>query len=170
MRDIHDEVAAIAEITFLASTHQKGAVKVGRLQAVKVSSWAEAISMRSSDDGCNSFTEACEMLTRILSQQFREDYKLWNRCVRAIHGQLSKEIFPKLDATVRSQLGTDRLTSSASLVVEWITWDLVHYLLEQIYSPHVSPAFYTELMLVYENGHFPCLWDEHWPYGKVWYI
>lgn len=45
-------------------------------------------------------------------------------------------------------------------------WDLGHALIEQFYSVHVSPGFFTNLAEWYIKGHYPCGWIGIYPEGK----
>ncbi len=52
-------------------------------------------------------------------------------------------------------------------VLHSVQWDILAAMMEHAYSPYVKPGFYTELLKVYEAGHFPCGWKRKWPDGNL---
>ena len=54
------------------------------------------------------------------------------------------------------------------IFVDCVQWDLLGALMEASYEDCHPPQFFSKLLSVYEEGHFPCGWiEDEWPKGKL---
>ena len=139
-----------------------------RIKIRHVNSWLEALALRGSPKIADAFSEGCGMLTRELSARFRVEYRRWNQIAREARDALEASVFPKVDEFIDSSPEIRRAESGPELAKLSVRWDLIHCIMEEVYSDVVPTRFYGEVLQIYKAGHFPCGWDEIWPEGTVW--
>lgn len=126
----------------------------------QVKSWKEAVEKCKSSTWNNTQLEAGNALTISLHKDWRDKYRMWNSIVDQAKKLLNVEIIP----IISKQLNNNTLDTAVQQSIEW---DMISAMMEHVYSPYVKPGFYTMLLKVYEEGHFPCGWKGKYPDGKL---
>ncbi|CQR59041.1 hypothetical protein [Paenibacillus riograndensis] len=99
-------------------------------------------------------------LTLALHEQFREEYREWNKITLEVKKMLGEGVLKDIHYYVMK----NKLSPN---VYESIEWDLITILMEHAYSSLVKPGFYFQLLEIYEQGHVPCGWKGKWPSGSL---
>lgn len=165
-----DQSSLISRLSSIALFSNVGGpidFSISHCTLVPVASWTDAIALRGGDRASDAFNEAGNRLARLLSARFRKEARTWNAIAREIRGALEDYVFPSVDENIERTLSTLN-DEQRWLVKSSVRWDFVYFGLEQAFSNLVPPAVYTDLMMVYDAGHFPCNWDEVWPGGQFW--
>lgn len=126
----------------------------------KVKGWNEAIRKCKSSAWSNVQMEARNNLTIILSRDWPEKDRMWNH----ITDQAKKLLKSGVTPSISKYLNSKDLNIN---VLQSVEWDILAAMMEHVYSPYVKPGFYTMLLKVYEEGHFPCGWKGKYPDGKL---
>ena len=108
------------------------------------------------------------MLTNIIGLQYRSEYRKWNTIAAEGREALEIEVFPTVDAVIDGNCEIANASVGVDFLKGSVRWDLIHIILEHVYSDLVPPRFYALVFDIYRAGHFPCHWDEVWPNGKLW--
>jgi hypothetical protein len=134
-----------------------------------VSSWQQA-RRHYEDIKWENFTlEARNTLSMHLGEYYPKEFERWNDFARSGREFFKSKVEPNLVAVQqRHDLG--------EVFVAIVEWDLHSFLMEQTFR-HCQPPvlFFSELMKVYEAGHFPCGWigkrwrtgSTQWPPGRL---
>lgn len=138
------------------------------VQIEAVNSWERALRIRGRNAASNAFLEGVNYLTKETGLYFRQENRLWNTFADEGREALETEIFPTVDAAIDGNAEITNTSVGADFLKGSIRWDLIHIILEHVYSDLVPPRFYALVFDVYRAGHFPCHWDEVWPNGKIW--
>ncbi|HEX3047587.1 MAG TPA: hypothetical protein VHY08_22740 [Bacillota bacterium] len=126
----------------------------------QVKAWEMAVKKCKSTVWENIQIEAGNILTIALHDNWRDKYRMWNEITDQAKELLNAGVTPVITEFVNChQLDIAVLHS--------IQWDILSAMMEHTYSPYVKPGFYTELLKVYEAGHFPCGWKRKWPGGTL---
>lgn len=126
----------------------------------QVKDWETAVKKCKSTLWENVQIEARNILTVALHDNWPDKDRLWNEITDQAKELLNLGVTPAITEFVnRRQLDIAVLHS--------VRWDILAAMMEHAYSPYVKPGFYTELLKVYEAGHFPCGWKGKWPDGNL---
>ena len=105
--------------------------------------------------------EAQNKLTIFLQNKYRNDYSQWNTLTVEAKKFLKKEIVPQMNLVKEKHNLDDSFVSCVS-------WDMLGAIMEHAYKECKNrPAFFLDLLSIYEKGHFPCGWEGKWPDGKL---
>ncbi|MBD8498794.1 hypothetical protein [Paenibacillus arenosi] len=99
-------------------------------------------------------------LTSSLHENFRQEYREWNKITIQAKKLLSEGELKKVSTFIQD----NNLKTS---VYDSIEWDLLTAMMEYAYSPYIQPGFHTELFELYEFGHIPCGWKGKSPEGTL---
>lgn len=155
MQTIHER---ISKINWFENCGNE--VKSINLNYDKVKDWKEAEKKCNSSLWRNVQMEERNNLTTALHKDWRDKYRDWNKIT-----DQAKELL-KSDVT----LSVSKYLNSKDLnitVLQSVEWDILAAMMEHVYSPYVKPGFYTMLLKVYEEGHFPCGWKGKYPNGGL---
>lgn len=155
-------------IDFFSRVGSHDIVKFGACEIIRVESWRQACEFRGSVAGSNAFLEASGRLTSTLSSNFRQEYRKWNSVIKSIDEKLNTEFISFLESRISGVAELSSIDWGPNFVKDTVVWDLVHYAAEQAYAEFVTPCFYTQIFKVYQDGRFPCHWDQVWPSGRFW--
>ncbi len=97
------------------------------------------------------------MLTEFLNSRYPNKYAEWNKIVNEAKGYIESSLSDKLwSYEEKYNLGNS--------FIDCVKWDVLHAIMEFAYSDcKTIPHFFLDLILVYENGNFPCGWEGHYP-------
>ncbi|MGY5954936.1 Cytoplasmic protein [Kosakonia sp. BK9b] len=110
------------------------------------------------DDWEDITLEARNEITGYLAKKHSNDYQNWNTCARDAQKIVDAEIIPLVK----------KAGIAENAVLDSIKWDLVSFLMEDVYKKHLKgKLFFESLIDVYENGHVPCGWEGEWPVGRL---
>lgn len=124
---------------------------------VQVNSWEQAQIWYSDVNWENTTLEARNTLTEFLHNRFPNKYLEWNSTVRDAKDYVETTLSTKLQ-TYREQNNID------NVFVDCVKWDILNAIVEFAYSDCKKiPIFFLDLLLVYENGKFPCGWNGEYP-------
>ncbi|MEH3406615.1 hypothetical protein POW88_01105 [Enterobacter quasiroggenkampii] len=127
----------------------------GVLQAQSLSLFIKGLN---SDEWESATLEAVNEITGYLATKHTSKYQYWNSLVKEAKKVVENDIIPKIIFP----------ESEKSSMIESLKWDLVNYLLEDVYSSLLREPFFSKgLINVYEAGHMPCGWSGTWPAGKL---
>jgi len=149
-----DEIGAINWFSQVGS-------KVSDIQnCVQVKNWDECETYFFSPDWEDTTLEARNDLTAFLSKKNVREYSEWNNLT--IEGQdfLKSSVIPKIEKL-------DIPVQNLEVLKACIRWDLLGCLMESAYEKYRVPQFFTHLLELYKQGHFPCGWQGKWPDGKL---
>ncbi|WNS43299.1 hypothetical protein [Paenibacillus sp. MMS20-IR301] len=125
--------------------------------AVQVSSWEEAHVWYSDVNWDNTTLEARNILTVFLHNKYSDKYQEWNNIARDASGYIESSLSSGLES-YREQYNLD------NIFVNCVKWDVLNAIMEYTYyNCKKLPLFFLDLLLVYENGNFPCGWDGDYP-------
>lgn len=122
--------------------------------------WKTAVQKCKSNVWESVQLEARNILTVALSNNWPNEDRLWNEITDQAKELLNIGVIP-----VITEFVNHRQLDIA--VLHSVRWDTLAAMMEHAYSPYVKPGFYTELLKVYEVGHFPCGWKGKWPDGTL---
>jgi len=131
-------------------------------EIVGIQTWEEAPIYYHSDLWEDAELEAQGELTTFLSRLHKAEYQEWNKLNAASREFLKNEVEEKIMPFAHSH-NLDKAFLST------LQWCLVGALREDAYKEFNPPVrFFTDLLDIYEAGHFPCGWVEgKWPEGKL---
>jgi len=131
-------------------------------EIVGIQTWEEAPIYYHSDLWEDAELEAQGELTTFLSRLHKAEYQEWNKLNAASREFLKNEVEEKIMPFAHSH-NLDKAFLST------LQWCLVGALREDAYKECNPPVrFFTDLLDIYEAGHFPCGWVEgKWPEGKL---
>ncbi len=128
---------------------------------VCLNSWDEARDRYESSDWDDVTLEARNELTNFLSAKFNREYQFWNEITLFYKDFLSKEVFPSVKEIIKTK-GIDET------VFVNVEWDILGALMEGSYrKQYRKKGLFTELLKIYEAGHFPCGWEGEYPSGHL---
>lgn len=131
------------------------------LRVSQVFSWDEASSHCQNIIWENVQLEAKNLLTQWLHLNKNDQYQDWNKHIVSF----KQSILPKLE---KSWLEAQVELGLPDVVLTSMQWDILSVLMEQSYqATGHNTFFFTELLNIYEAGHFPCGWSGDWPSGKL---
>lgn len=121
-------------------------------QTLRIGSWKDALVLASRVEWDNIRMGWKNELTRTLSRNFRDEYRMWNNIVRDLKPQVECLATVAVDAAgIAPNLRNDLFTH--------VRWDVLCILMECEYADLVPLERYRVVRCVYERGHFPCGWD-----------
>ncbi|WNS43268.1 hypothetical protein [Paenibacillus sp. MMS20-IR301] len=124
---------------------------------IQVSSWEEAKNWYSDPNWEDTTLEAGNVLTEFLHNKYPNKYLEWNNIVRDAKRYIESSLSVKL-LNYQEQYNLD------NIFVNCVKWDVVSAIMEFAYSDCKGIShFFLDLLLVYENGNFPCGWDGIYP-------
>ena len=167
MMSIEPTIEAMKNVPWFANVGLPLTIQT-KMQFELVNSWEKALSTRGRNAASNAFLEGVNYLTKETGLHFRNENRLWNRFAAEGREALETEVFPRVDAVIDGNAEIANTSVGADFLKSTIRWDLIHIILEHVYSDLVPPRFYALVFDVYRAGHFPCHWDEVWPNGKLW--
>ena len=167
MLSLDSALGQLTSIDWFSRSRQRDAV-ASELSLQYVASWKDAIRLCGRVSTANAFQEACGILTRELGIRFRQEFRKWNATVDNANAALEASVLPRVDSVIEATTDIGSVEHGVLLMKRFVRWDLVSYLMEQASSDLVKPRFYTEVLAIYQSGHFPCGWDEQWPHGRIW--
>ncbi|GAB1159747.1 hypothetical protein YWY31_57720 [Paenibacillus illinoisensis] len=128
----------------------------------QVDNWEQAKTWYSDSRWEDTTLEARNTLTAYLYSKYPNKYSEWNKIVIKAKGYIESSLSEKL----RSYEEKYNLGNS---FIDCVKWDVLHAIMEFAYSDcKKTPRFFLDLILVYENGNFPCGWDGDYPVnGKL---
>ena len=131
-------------------------------EIVGIQTWDEAPIYLHLDAWTDAKLEAHNALTSFLSRSHKAEYRNWNILAAASREFLKNEV----EAHMLPIAQAHKLTKVFLTTVQWC---LLGALLEDAYKECNPPVrFFTDLLDIYEAGHFPCGWVEGiWPEGKL---
>jgi len=129
----------------------------------QVQSWAEAIKLFTSQNWEDVTLEAANQLTEFLHDKFRAQYQHWSRIADSVKSDFLKDFS---DATL---LPAQQRWALPVSFIHCVQWDVLHIAMEYKYREYSGrPSFFTsQLLPIYESGHYPCGWAGAWPEGVV---
>ena len=155
LRDIYER---ILKINWFDSCGDN-TVNIG-IDCEQEKSWNEATKKCKSNTWSNVQIDAQNDLTFILSRDWPEKDRMWNNITDQAKKLLKSGVTPKISKYLNSK-------DLSINVLQSVEWDILAAMMEHVYSPYVKPGFYTMLLKVYEEGHFPCGWKGKYPEGKL---
>jgi len=126
---------------------------------VPVSSWDQACEKCSDPLWEDVSAEARNDLTTHLNAVCKAEFQGWNRVIDQIKCNLEQPW-----RRVRQMLDEQGLPM---VIADCVEWDTMHAVATEYYSHCNPPPFFLELLVVYEQGHFPCGWDGAFPNGRL---
>ncbi|MGS2740054.1 hypothetical protein [Sinomicrobium sp. M5D2P17] len=103
--------------------------------------------------------QAANEITARLSVNNHRDFHHWNTYAQEAREFVETHILPELP---------DVHGFDSKLIIQCVSWDTVHFIMERIYRRGLRPPFFYEnLIQVYQSGHLPCGWEGRWPDGKL---
>ncbi|MBC2580551.1 hypothetical protein [Clostridium sp. DJ247] len=126
-----------------------------------ISNWKKAIKQSQGKYWEEITQEVENELTEFLFHNHPEKYHgEWNKIVREGKKILEEYVVPY----VSNYIQKNELTK---VILDNVKWDILGAIMEYTYRNEKEPAFYMELLKVYEAGNFPCGWKGSWPEGKL---
>lgn len=120
---------------------------------IQVKDWEQAQQWCSDLNWEKKTLEARNLLTEFLHNKYPNRYLEWNETVRRAKDYLESSISSYLE-------NYKKQNNLSSLFVDCVKWDLLNAIMEYDYKDcRGRPIFFIELLLIYENGHFPCGWN-----------
>lgn len=124
---------------------------------ILVSNWEQAKIWYSDANWENTTLEARNTLTEFLHNKYPNNYLEWNSTVREVKGFIKSSLSAKLQAYSKQN-------NLDNVFVDCVIWDVLHAIMEYAYLDCKKlPLFFLDLLLVYENGNFPCGWEGEYP-------
>lgn len=124
-----------------------------------VNDWQSASIFFLNPEWRNTTLEARNALTAYLAKMYQKEYQDWNTLVREAKSTL-QDVFEKV-ATYQQE---HKLNNKFS---DCVRWDILAIVMESTYKHCNPPIFFSKLLTIYENGHFPCGWRGEWPNGNL---
>lgn len=115
-----------------------------------VESWEQAYNWARADVSWWCINEASNVLSLLLSDRYKLEYRSWNDHIRSFSVQLDDLVLgfsKRIPEIYREDIGL------------WIRSHLTSAYLECIYCPLVEVKLVRNQMQWYFRGHFPCGWD-----------
>lgn len=124
---------------------------------VRVHSWEQAKNWYLDSSWECTVLEARNALTEFLNNKYPDKYLEWNNIVKNAKVYIESSLSTKLQ-NYREQFNLD------SYFIDCVKWDVLHAIIELVYIDcERLPKFFLELLIVYENGNFPCGWVGNYP-------
>ncbi|WP_217560334.1 hypothetical protein [Paenibacillus sp. GbtcB18] len=130
------------------------------LKIINETSWKNAVKHSQSRYWEEITLEAGNELTEFLSLNFPDKYKKWNHLIREGKEIIEMHVTPKIGEYLTQQ-------ELSPAILDNVKWDIISAIMEYNYKSEKEPAFFLELLKVYESGNFPCGWKGSWPDGKL---
>jgi hypothetical protein len=124
-----------------------------------VGSWDEAIASCSTPEWEMVTLEVRNELTMQLNRQCKDEFQKWNLIIDEINEELS-DAWARLTKTAQN-------LELPKVVVDCARWDTMHAAASEYYRSWHAISLYTDLLVLYADGHFPCGWKGTWPSGKL---
>ena len=144
--------------------HNVGELLIGPqpIDTIQIYTWKEAMLYYVTDYWEDAELEAQGELTAFLSRSHKAEYREWNKLNAASREFLKNDVEEKFQPYAQAH-NLDKVFLST------LQWCLVGALREDAYKEFNPPVrFFTDLLDIYEAGHFPCGWVEgKWPEGKL---
>lgn len=126
-------------------------------------SWETACALAQEQIWEDTELDASNETTLFLHTHFRNEYRHWNEIAEPAREFVNDRVTLRFRMAVRRQFGPPPKT-----IVDSMKWDIVHAVMEDAYSDLNPPAFFTKLLMLYKNGHFPCGWENGiYPEGRL---
>ena len=131
-------------------------------EIVNIREWEEAQTYFLSEVWEDAELQAQNALSAFLSQYHKTEDRQWNKIVMASQEFLKSDV----ESKVLPFAEWHKLDKNFYATVRW---SLVGAIREDAYKECNPPVrFFTDLLDIYEAGHFPCGWVEgKWPEGKL---
>jgi hypothetical protein len=124
---------------------------------VQVENWEHAKTWYTDAKWEDTTLEARNMLTEFLNSKYPNKYSEWNKIVNEAKGYIESSLSDKL-------WGYGEKYNLGNSFIDCVKWDVLHAIMEFAYIDCKNiPHFFLDLILVYENGNFPCGWDGAYP-------
>lgn len=120
---------------------------------VQAINWEQAVEHCQSDYWEAITLEAGNELTEFLCINFRDKYQQWNKVLKEGKALMDICVIPEITAYVHQR-------ELPSIILDCVKWDVLHAIMEYYYRNEKEPAFFLELLKIYESGHFPCGWSD----------
>ena len=132
------------------------------IDTIQIYTWKEATLHYLSDYWEDAELEAQNELSGFLSRYHKAEDREWNKLNAAAREYLKNDVEEKFQPYALAH-NLDKVFLST------LQWCLVGALREDAYRECNPPVrFFTDLLDIYEAGHFPCGWVEgKWPEGKL---
>ena len=132
------------------------------IDTIQIRTWEEVQLYYHGEEWEDAKLEAQNALTSFLSRSHKAEYQEWNKLNAAAREFLKNDVEEKVLPYAQAH-NLDKVFLST------LQWSLVGALREDAYKECNPPVrFFTDLLDIYEAGHFPCGWVEgKWPEGKL---
>ena len=132
------------------------------IDTIQIRTWEEVQLYYHGEEWEDAKLEAQNALTSFLSRSHKAEYQEWNKLNAAAREFLKNDVEEKFQPYALAH-NLDKVFLST------LQWCLVGALREDAYRECNPPVrFFTDLLDIYEAGHFPCGWVEgKWPEGKL---
>lgn len=156
-QDILNRIKQINWFTNCGQTLQKEI----QIRYINVDNWKEAEQNYQDSNWENTTLAARNELTVFLHNKYRDQYSKWNSLVKEARMFIEEEVIPKVEIySEKNELD--------KVFIDCVKWDILNAIMESTYSKcNHGPAFFLELLNVYESGNFPCGWEGKWPKGSL---
>lgn len=132
------------------------------MDVLQVKTWSQALEVCKTSDSDNASLEAQNQLTGYLAKQYPDLYRTWNDFVKDYKSRIIAPL------TIQKILPFCSQNNLDIEVMYSVQWDILGALMENTYmSIHHRAFYFLELLMMYEEGHFPCGWSGAWPQGKL---
>jgi len=150
----------LAKIRWFSKCGQKPEGNFGFDNLEIAANWEVAKGYLTSLNWENATLEARNKITEKLSSKYQNEFQYWNKLTNEARDRLTKEIMPQIIAFQEHNVLPDRFNKC-------VRWDILAAVMETTYKRCLSPGFFSKLLAIYEDGHFPCGWRGEWPQGNV---
>lgn len=154
-----ETISTIKSINWFANCGAKFTTK-SNLDLLQVKNWAEAKLYYENPRWEETTLAARNELTSYLHKKCSGKYNDWNNLTGKAKVFLQEEIIP-----IIAQF--EQQNKLNAVFIDCVRWDLLGVLMEKSYKECKPPKFYSLLLSIYIEGHFPCGWDGLWPNGKL---
>jgi hypothetical protein len=125
-----------------------------------VSSWVEAVECCGSISWENYTLEQRNILTSHLHDHARDRYRCWNEIV----DEVKAASIPMLERRIGPMVKVHDLPE---IVGDCVRWDVLGACMESEYADICPTSFFTDMMVWYKRGRFPCGWGDVDRSGKI---
>jgi len=126
-----------------------------------VKSWIEAKSYYNQPTWEDKTLEAQNELTSFLFSKYRNEYSRWNTIAKEAQHFIEQEVVPKIKK-IQEENNLD------SVFIDCVKWDILGAIMENEYKKcNKRPTFFLNLLSIYEQGNFPCGWDNSTERGAL---
>lgn len=132
-----------------------------KFSIVVAGTWKEASEYYSDPQWEDTTLEARNQLTELLSTGYKNEYSKWNSLSKEAKLFMDDEVMPLLHE-IKEKKNLDQI------FIDCVQWDILGSIMEDAYQNCSCRAtFFSQLLSIYEGGHFPCGWEGEWPDGKL---